>query len=135
MASTGSSSSIREADVAASRADIVIALTSHNDVRTIGAVSRALRDGVAQYFASSAVRFLLADGGSTDGTREAAREVMGPSTLVDVEYERGAGLGELPYHGHPGHVAALRAILQTPSSTRAFTLSNRSGSHDSWRPC
>ena len=113
MASTGSNSSVQEADVAASGADIVVALTSYNDVHTIGAVARALRDGLARYFASSAVRFVLADAGSTDGTREAAREVVGPSALVEVEYERGAELGELPYHGHPGHAAALRAILQT----------------------
>ena len=32
---------------------------------------------------------------------------------MEVEYERGAELGELPYHGKPGHAAALRAILQT----------------------
>lgn len=113
MASTGSNSSVREADVAASRADIIVALASYNDVRTIGGVVRALRDGLARDFASSAVRFVLADAGSTDGTREAAREVVGPSALVEVEYESGAEFGELPYHGHPGRVAALRAILQT----------------------
>jgi len=113
MASTGLNSSVQETDVAAVRADIVVALTSYNDVRTIGAVAGALRDGLARYFASSAVRFVLADAGSTDGTREAAREVVGSSALVEVEYERGPELGELPYHGHPGHVTALRAILQT----------------------
>ena len=119
MASTGLNSSVQETDVAASRADIVVALTSYNDVLTIGAVARALREGLARNFASSSVRFVLADAGSTDGTREAAREVVGPSALVEVEYERGAELGELPYHGHPGHVAALRAILQTAQSFSA----------------
>ncbi len=113
MASTGSNSSVQETDVAASGTDIVVALTSYNDVQTIGELARALRDGLARDLASSAVRFVLADAGSTDGTREAAREVVGPAALVEVEYERGAALGELPYHGHPGHVAALRAILQT----------------------
>ena len=113
MASTGSSSSIQDAEAAASRTDIVIALTSYNDERTIGAVARALRDGLERSFASSVVRFVLADAGSTDGTREAVRAVVGPSALVEVEYERGAELGELPYHGHPGHVAALHAILRT----------------------
>ena len=71
------------------------------------------------HFASSAVRFVLADAGSTDGTREAAREIVGPSALVEVEYERGAELGELPYHGQPGHAAALRAILQTAQRLNA----------------
>ncbi len=32
---------------------------------------------------------------------------------MEVEYEGGAPLGELPYHGYPGRAAALRAILQT----------------------
>ena len=56
---------------------------------------------------------MLADAGSTDGTREAAREAVRPAALVEVEYERGTPLGELPYHGYPGRAAALRAILQT----------------------
>ena len=119
MVSTGSNFSGQDADVAASRADIVVALTSYNDVRTIGAVAGALRDGLARYCASSTVRFVLADAGSTDGTREAARAVVGASALVELEYERGAELGELPYHGHPGHVAALRAILQTAQRVNA----------------
>lgn len=119
MVSTGSNSSVHEADVAAPRADIVVALASDNDVRTIGAVARALRDGLARYFESSAVRFVLADAGSTDGTREAARAVVAPSALVDVEYKRGAGLGEVPYHGHSGRVTALRAILEMAQSLGA----------------
>jgi hypothetical protein len=113
MVSTGSSSSVPAADPAAPAVDIVVALTSYNDVRTIGAVARAALDGLTRYFASSAVRFVLADAGSSDGTREAAREVVGPSALVEVEYDRGTKLGDLPYHGQPGRAAALRAILQT----------------------
>lgn len=113
MASTGLNSSVLEADLAAPGADIVVALTSLNDVRTIGAVAGALQEGLARYFGSSAVRFVLADAGSTDGTREAAREAVRPATLVEVEYEGGTPLGELPYHGYPGRAAALRAILQT----------------------
>jgi hypothetical protein len=113
MTSTGLSSSVQAADVAASRADIVVALTSYNDVSTIGGVIRALRDGLERYFASSATRFVLADAGSTDGTREAVRGVMEPAALVDVALDGGPRLGELPYHGHPARAAALRAILQT----------------------
>ena len=105
MVSTGSNSSVQEADAVVSAADIVVALTSYNDVRTIEAVVRTLRDGVARSFASSVVRFVLADSGSSDGTREAAREGMGPSALVEVEYERGATFKELPYHGDPGLAA------------------------------
>jgi hypothetical protein len=113
MASTGSNSSVQEADPAAPRADIVVALTSRNDVGTIRAVAGALQEGLARYVGASAARFVLADAGSTDGTREAARDAVGSSALVEVEYEGGGALGELPYHGFPGRAAALRAILQT----------------------
>lgn len=111
MASTGSSSGVPVADTADARADIVVALTSHNDVRTIGAVARAVRDGVARAFPDRTVGIVLADAGSTDGTREAVAEVIGPA-LLEVVVERGSSLAELPYHGHPVRHAALRAILQ-----------------------
>ncbi len=119
MASIGSSSNVQEAEVAATRADIVVALTSYNDVRTVGAVIRALRDGLARYFASHAVRFVLADAGSTDGTREAAREVVERSALVEIACDKEATFGELPYHGHPARAAAVRAILQTAQRLNA----------------
>src|SRR5215472_2161728 len=113
MASIGSNCNVQEAEVAGARADIVVALTSHNDVRTVGAVVRALRDGLSRYFASHSARFVLADAGSTDGTREAAREVVEPTALVEIACEREATFGELPYHGHPTRAAAVRGILQT----------------------
>lgn len=99
------------AEAADARAEIVVALMSDNDVRTIGAVARAVRDGAARAFPDRAVRFVLADAGSTDGTREAALEVVGASALVDVVVERGSSFVDLPYHGHPNRPAALRAIL------------------------
>ena len=110
---------MQDADAAAARADIIVALTSRNDVRTIGAVARAVRDGLTRYFASSTVRFVLADAGSTDGTREAARDAVGRSALVELEYARGTELGELPYHGRPDHAAALQAILQAAQRVNA----------------
>ena len=114
MASIGSNSSTHSADAeaAAGRADIVVGLTSHNDVETIGAVLRAARADLASSFGPSAACFLLADGGSTDGTRQVAREVAG-AALIELEYERGPAFTGLPYHGEPGRAAALRAILQT----------------------
>src|SRR5262249_11143453 len=119
MASIGSNSNVQEADVAASHADIVVALTSYNDVRTVGAVVRALRDGLARYFASRAARFVLADAGSSDGTREAAREVVERSAFMEIEYDKEAPLGELPYHGQPARAAAVRAILNAAQRLNA----------------
>jgi hypothetical protein len=117
MAFTGSNSSHQEADVAVesatAAADIVVGLTSYNDARTIGPIVRAVRAGLAQSFGSSVVQFVLADAGSSDDTREVARETVRPAALVDIEYGRAATFDRLPYHGHPSRPAALRAILQT----------------------
>lgn len=113
MASIGSNSGVKETDVEASGADIVVALTSFNDARTIGAVTAAVRQGLARYFGSSSTRIVIADAGSTDGTQEVARQVAGATALVDVTYTVPAGLAEMPYHGLPGRAGALRSVLQT----------------------
>src|SRR5262245_41827391 len=111
MAFTGSSSSVQDTDVAA--ADVIVALTSDHNVRTIGAVAGALCEGAARSLSSSAVQFVLADAGSTDGTREAARDAVAPAGLMEVAYDSRTGLLDTPYHGQVGRAAALRAILQT----------------------
>src|SRR5579862_7137343 len=99
MASTGLNSSVHEADHAASHADLVVALTSYNDAPTIGRVSRAVGEALARSFGSSAARIVLADAGSTDGTREAVREALGGAfSILDVETAEPAGFTEMPYH-------------------------------------
>lgn len=108
-----------ETDLAASRADVIVALTSHNDVRTIGTVARGVQEGLAPYASTTAIRFVLADAGSTDGTREAAREVLGASTLVDVHHAATAEFRDIPYHGQPHRAAMLRAVLQTAQRLEA----------------
>ena len=110
---------MRETDLAASRADVIVALTSHNDVRTIGTVARGVQEGLAPYASTTAIRFVLADAGSTDGTREAAREVLGASTLVDVPHAATAEFHDIPYHGQPHRAAMLRAVLQTAQRLEA----------------
>jgi hypothetical protein len=124
MASTGSNFSAQEPEAPAEPADVIVALTSHNDAATIGLVTRAMREGLARYAGSSAVRFVLADSASSDGTREAMREAMGPEALEEVAYEKGPEIGEPPYHGQHGRAAALRAILQVAerSGARACTV-------------
>jgi len=110
---------VAEADVAAAPAEIVVALTSYNDARTIGAVARAVRDGLAHDFGARATRIVLADAGSTDGTREAARAALGRGGLVEVEPPPFVALAEMPYHGQPGRAGLLRAILQTAQAMGA----------------
>jgi hypothetical protein len=112
MASTGSNSRVEQAAVEAAQADIVVGLTSFNDGRTIGAVARAVRDGLSRHFGGRTARIVLADARSSDGTREAAREAVGAGGLDEVEYAVPAALAEMPYHGHPARASAVRAILQ-----------------------
>jgi glucosylglycerate synthase len=123
MASIGSNSSDQEADVAlaadTAATDIVVGLTSYNDVRSIGGIVRAVREGLSRSFGSSAVQWVLADAGSTDGTREEAREALRPTALVDVEYGSPGKFAQLPHHGHPRRPAAVRAILQAAAQRSA----------------
>ena len=112
MASTGSNSSIQEADVRATDTDILVAIATYNDVRTVGAVARAVREGLATYFGSRDAQIFLADAGSTDGTIEAARDAVGSPGLIELPYAHPAALSEVLYHGHPGRAEALRAIVQ-----------------------
>lgn len=112
MASTGSNSSTQEAEAPATHTDIVVAIATYNDVRTVGAVARAVREGLATYFGSRDAQILLADAGSTDGTLEAARDAVGSPQLIELQYQRPTALSEVLYHGHPGRAEALRAIVQ-----------------------
>ena len=115
MASTGSNSGVEAPparDAAMARADIVIGLTSHNDVRTVGTVVSALQQGLARYFGSSEARIVLADARSTDGTLDVARAAASVP-LVEVDAPVPAALATVPYHGYPGRPGALRAILLT----------------------
>lgn len=112
MASTGSNSSIHEAEIPATQADIVVALASYNDVRSVGAVARAVRDSLATYFGNHEAWILLADAGSTDGTPAAARDAVGSPRLIELQYQRPAAFSDVLFHGHPGRAETLRAILQ-----------------------
>jgi glycosyltransferase involved in cell wall biosynthesis len=110
---------VPESDLAATRADVIVALTSHNDARTIATVARGLQDALVPYASTCAIRLVLADAGSTDGTREAAREVLGTSALMDVHYSATAELRDIPYHGQPHRAGVLRAVLQTAQRLEA----------------
>jgi hypothetical protein len=117
MRSTGLSSSVPEADVA--RADIIVAMRSHNNAGTIAAVARAIRDGLSKAYATGDVRFLLADAGSSDGTVAAARDALGAAAIVEINGVSSPNLSELPYHGDEGRSSALHAILETADRLHA----------------
>lgn len=116
MAFIGSNSGAEAPDPAGTHADIVVGLTSYNDVRTVGAVVSAVEEGLSRYFGSCDLRIVLADTRSTDGTREVARAAAS-APLVEVECPAPAALAAAPYHGYPGRPGAVRAILQTASGS------------------
>jgi glucosylglycerate synthase len=134
MASIGSNSSIQEAEVPVAGADIVVAIAAFNDVRTVGAVTRAVRDGLATFFGSHEARILLADAGSTDGTLEAARGAVADTGLIELQYQRPTAMSGLLYHGHPGRAEALRAIVQTTHRLNAKACALVDASLHSARP-
>jgi hypothetical protein len=113
MDSTGSNSStVADATPAApAQADVVVALTSYNDERTVANVARAVRDGLSRHFAGTTALIALADAGSTDATRETARASLNGAAILEIDYPRSTGFLELPYHGYPGRAAAVRAVL------------------------
>jgi hypothetical protein len=97
----------------------VLALTSHNDARTIAAVARGLQEGLAHYAATAVAKFVLADAGSTDGTLDAAREILSPNEIADLRFPATGQLREIPYHGQPRRAAMLRAVLETAQRLQA----------------
>ncbi|MCL4811270.1 MAG: glycosyl transferase family 2 [Vicinamibacteraceae bacterium] len=118
MASTGSNSSVRAAEAEAAQvenaapAEVVVGLTSHNDAATIGAVVHAVQAALETAGRADTARLVLADAGSSDGTREVVRGLVAPPRLIELEYARGATFREMPYHGAPGRATALRGILE-----------------------
>lgn len=120
MPSTGSSSSVRPADAPApQQADVVIGLTSYNNAATVPAVVRRVREAVEARSARTCI--VMADGGSTDRTLDAARDGLdGVGEFVVRPYVRPA-IDPLksPFHGLPGRPEAVRAVLTEALDRRA----------------
>ena len=93
--------------------DIVIGIPSYNNARTIGHVIRAAHLGLAKHFPECRGLIVNSDGGSTDGTPEAAlaarvddEHLLLLSTPLTVVQQL-----SLPYHGIPGKGSAFRLIF------------------------
>jgi len=101
--------------------DIVIGIPSYNNARTIGHVVRAAAAGLQKYFPQFRSVIVNSDGGSTDGTREAALNasvedaglLFLPTPLFPVHRL------SMPYHGIPGKGSAFRMIFQLARDMRA----------------
>jgi glycosyltransferase involved in cell wall biosynthesis len=93
--------------------DVVIGIPSYNNARTIGHVIRAAHLGLAKHFPECRGLIVNSDGGSTDGTREAAlaarvddEHLLLLSTPLTAVHHL-----SLPYHGIPGKGSAFRLIF------------------------
>ncbi len=95
-------------------ADIVIGIPSYNNARTISHVVRAAHAGLAKYFPQFTGVIVNSDGGSKDGTREAAlsAKVEDAHMLILSTPLLGVHRVSFPYHGVPGKGSAFRLVFQ-----------------------
>ncbi len=84
-------------------ADLVIGIPSFNNGATIRHVVEAAALGVAQHFPDRRAVILNSDGGSTDGTGEAATGAALPEHVAVLS---------AAYEGTPGKGTAVRAVLE-----------------------
>jgi hypothetical protein len=84
-------------------ADLVVGVPSFNNAATVGRVVETVARGAVQHFSGLRTVVVNADGGSTDGTPEAAGGARVPS---------GVRVLCTGYEGIPGKGSAVRAVLE-----------------------
>lgn len=85
------------------KADIVAGIPCYNNQDTIGHVVSMVSEGLHRYYPNKRSVIIVSDGGSTDDSRELARETVSPpwqERLVTI------------YRGLPGKGSALRTIFE-----------------------
>lgn len=87
-------------------ADLLIGIPSFNNAATIGHVVEVAAIGAAQHFADRRAVVVASDGGSSDGTREAASGAAVPE---------GVPVLATAYEGIPGKGTAVRALFEAAS--------------------
>src|SRR5437867_2139552 len=102
-------------------ADIVIGIPSYQNARTIAHVVRAANAGLAKHFPQYSAVIINSDGGSTDGTREAALScpVEDGHVLLLAHPLSAVHRLSVPYHGIPGKGSAFRLIFGMASLLEA----------------
>ncbi len=84
-------------------ADILVGIPCYNNEKTIGHVIQMLTHGLAQYYKDRRSVIIIADGGSTDDTREVAKEFQ-----IKPWQEKVVSI----YRGPAGKGSALRSIFE-----------------------
>ncbi len=83
--------------------DLVVGVPSFHNVSTVGHVVQTVGEGVGRFFPSLRALVVNADGGSTDGTPQAAAAAPVPA---------GVRVLSTGYEGLPGKGSAVRAVLE-----------------------
>jgi hypothetical protein len=119
MASTGSSSSATAEAPAPAAVDVFVGIAGWNNAATIGSVAGSIAQALGRYGPAAGV--VLADGGSTDGTIDRAREALAamPAVVATGFVRPASDPLRAPYHGLPGRPAALQGILREAASRGA----------------
>ncbi len=99
---TRGASALTEALRGIDRADLVAGIPSYNNAATIAHVVTSVRDGLQASFAEARAVIVNSDGGSADGTREAASALDSDDLRVVA----------LRYAGISGKGSALRAVFE-----------------------
>src|SRR5580765_1393246 len=100
--------------------DLAVGLLTYNNAETIDGILDVVTRGLER-LAGTRAALVVADAGSSDGTRE--RAAAGTVPCVVVEHEAPAGERvAVPFHGVPGRGAALRAAFTVAQRLRARAL-------------
>lgn len=86
------------------RADLVVGIPSFNNEKTIAHVVQMVSHGLKDYYPQLRSVIIISDGGSTDDTRDVAKEFQ-----LKPWQEKIVGI----YRGIPGKGTALRMVLQS----------------------
>jgi len=101
--------------------DILVAVPTYNDGRTVGPVVQAVRAGLLKYFPRARAVIINADGGSRDGTQDLVRaaSISDLNFSSDVHALRTLHSISTQYEGGPANGIALHAILAAADLLRA----------------
>ena len=92
------------------QADIVVGIPCFNNDKTIAHVIRMVSDGLSDHFKDLRPLLVISDGGSTDDTRDVAK-----NTALKPWQEKIVGI----YRGTPGKGTALRMIFESAKIVNA----------------
>jgi len=94
-----------------SNADIVVGIPAYYSDESLAHVIRTVAEGLDQHYPDKRSLIIIADGGSTDDTREVAQSVESHHFNIDVLVTI--------YRGIPGKGSAFRAIFEAAKYLRA----------------